>query len=181
MALLATAAVFLHDEPVAANLGALEAQTVTVDARIVATGEWEATFPDITIAPPPAPPRARVVARVRTYGSAPALTGPVLEVAAQAVGVPYVAGGSSLSGFDCSGFTSWVYRQLGVSLPRTVGGQRNVGTVTGSPVPGDIIWTSGHVGLYVAPGWQIDAPRPGKSVQVRPIWQTNPLYIHVWG
>lgn len=145
---------------------------------IVAAGGWSYDVPDISVTVP-SPPRARPVASRRTYGAAPALTGPVLEVAGRAIGAPYVHGGASLSGFDCSGFTSWVYAQLGVSLSRTVGGQRHAGTVTSSPVPGDLIWTSGHVGLYVAPGWQIDAPRPGKTVQVRPIWQSNPLYIHI--
>jgi len=140
--------------------------------EIVAAGSWEYDTPSVGIAPP----RVRVA---RDYGPVPELTGPILTVAAQFIGTPYVAGGESPSGFDCSGFVQYVYAANGVSVSRTVDGLRNAGAVTTSPAPGDIIWTSHHVGLYVAPGWQIDSPRPGKTIQVRPIWQSSPVYIHV--
>jgi cell wall-associated NlpC family hydrolase len=48
-----------------------------------------------------------------------------------------------------------------------------------SPMPGDIILTPGHVGLYAGPNLQIDSPTAGKTVQFRAIWQTNPIYIRV--
>ncbi|WP_236683745.1 C40 family peptidase [Demequina flava] len=105
----------------------------------------------------------------------------VIAEASKYVGVPYVSGGSSPSGFDCSGFTSYVYGQLGISLPRSSGAYYNVGTVVSSPQPGDIIVTPGHVGIYAGPNLQIDAPRPGKSIQFRSIWQSNPTYVRVTG
>ncbi|SEJ37967.1 C40 family peptidase [Demequina mangrovi] len=103
----------------------------------------------------------------------------VIAEASKYVGVPYVSGGSSPSGFDCSGFVSYVYGQLGVSLPRSSGAYYSVGTQVSSPQAGDIIVTPGHVGIYAGPGLQIDAPRPGKTIQFRAIWQSNPQYRRV--
>lgn len=103
----------------------------------------------------------------------------VIAEASKYVGTPYVGGGTSPSGFDCSGFVSYVYGQLGISLPRSSGAYYNVGTRVSSPQPGDIIVTPGHVGLYAGPNLQIDSPRPGKTIQFRPIWQSNPTYVRV--
>lgn len=107
----------------------------------------------------------------------------VLEIAARYVGVPYVYGGASPSGFDCSGFTSYVYGQLGISLPRSSSAQRNVGQVISreDALPGDLIWSPGHVAIYAGGNTQIDAPRPGKTVQFRAIWQSSPIFIRVTG
>ena len=103
----------------------------------------------------------------------------VIAEAAKYVGTPYVGGGTTPNGFDCSGFISYVYGKLGVSLPRSSGAYYNVGTRVSSPQPGDIIVTPGHVGIYAGPNLQIDSPRPGKTIQFRPIWQSNPTYIRV--
>ncbi|WP_029068295.1 C40 family peptidase [Jonesia quinghaiensis] len=105
----------------------------------------------------------------------------VLEIASRYVGVPYVSGGSSPSGFDCSGFTSYVYAQLGISLPRTSSQQRYAGTVVSraDAKPGDLIWTPGHIAIYAGGNMQIDAPQPGKTIQFRSIWQSNPTFIRV--
>lgn len=105
----------------------------------------------------------------------------VIAEAAKYVGVPYVSGGSSPSGFDCSGFVSYVYGKLGISLPRSSGAYWGVGVTVSSPQPGDIIVTSGHVGIYAGPNLQIDAPRPGKTIQFRAIWQSNPTYKRIVG
>ncbi|WP_200808995.1 C40 family peptidase [Demequina sp. NBRC 110051] len=103
----------------------------------------------------------------------------IIAEASKYVGVPYVSGGSSPSGFDCSGFTSYVYGQFGISLPRSSGAYYSVGTRVSNPQPGDIIVSPGHVGIYAGPNLQIDAPRPGKTIQFRPIWQSNPVYVRV--
>ncbi len=105
----------------------------------------------------------------------------VLEIASRYVGVPYVSGGSTPAGFDCSGFTSYVYAQLGISLPRTSSQQRYAGTVVSraEAKPGDLLWSPGHISIYAGGNMQIDAPQPGKTIQFRQIWQSNPVFIRV--
>jgi len=103
----------------------------------------------------------------------------IIAYAANFVGVPYVSGGTTPSGFDCSGFVSYVYAHFGISLPRSSGAYYSVGTRVSSPLPGDIIVTPGHVGIYAGKNLQIDAPRPGKTIQFRAIWQSNPTYVRV--
>ena len=107
----------------------------------------------------------------------------VIEVAARYVGVPYVYGGTTPDGFDCSGFTSYVYAQLGITLSRTSSAQRYDGVVVSraNAQPGDLIWSPGHIGIYAGGNTQIDAPRPGKTIQFRDIWQSNPIFIRVTG
>ncbi len=95
-----------------------------------------------------------------------------VALSANYLGVPYVYGGRSPSGFDCSGFTSYVYSQLGVTLPRTSSAQSAYGIAVEKSdlMPGDLVFfaTGGggvsHVGLYVGNGSFIHAPVPGTSV-----------------
>lgn len=105
----------------------------------------------------------------------------VISIAARYVGTPYVSGGASPAGFDCSGFTQYVFAQVGINLPRTSSAQRNVGTVVSraDAQPGDLIWSPGHVAIYAGNGQQIDAPRPGQTIQFRGIWQSNPVFIRL--
>ncbi|WNB84704.1 C40 family peptidase [Cellulomonas sp. ATA003] len=105
----------------------------------------------------------------------------IVEIASRYVGVPYLWGGTTPSGFDCSGYTSYVFAQVGIKLPRTSSAQRNVGTVVprSQAQPGDLIWTPGHIAIYAGGNTQVDAPRPGKSIQIREIWQSNPTFIRV--
>lgn len=97
----------------------------------------------------------------------------VLTEASKYLGVPYVYGGSSPSGFDCSGLVQYVYAQLGVSLPRTDGAQRAWAQANGTQVsaadaqPGDLMWMPGHVGIYAGDGMILHAPTPGDVVRVQ--------------
>ena len=104
----------------------------------------------------------------------------VVAVAKKYVGTPYVYGGANPSGFDCSGFTMFVYAQFGISLPHSSAAQGRLGTPisVADAVPGDLVITDGggHVGIYVGNGSFIDAPVPGQSVSVRPIY-TSEYYI----
>lgn len=106
----------------------------------------------------------------------------ISKVAKRYVGVKYRYGGQTPRGFDCSGFTSYVYKKAGVKrLPTSSSAQRHVGKVVSrsKAKAGDLIWTPGHVAIYLGGNKQIDAPRPGKTVQVRSIWQSNPKFIRV--
>lgn len=90
-------------------------------------------------------------------------------------GVPYVRGGTSRGGFDCSGFTRYVYARQGVSLPRTAADQSGVGTRVSRDElrSGDLVFFAGtykrgisHVGIYVGDGNFIHAPRTGSAVRI---------------
>ncbi len=93
----------------------------------------------------------------------------VVSLAYSLIGTPYVSGGSSPSGFDCSGFTSYLFRQYGITLARSSSAQAGGGTrVSGlaNAQPGDIICYPGHVGVYIGGGQIIHANVPGGSVRV---------------
>lgn len=99
--------------------------------------------------------------------SIPANSG-IVAIAQSQLGAPYVWGGSSPStGFDCSGFTAWVYGQAGYYLPHSSGAQGGYGTaVPASQVAaGDLLVWSGHVAVYAGGGQIIHAATSGKPVK----------------
>ncbi|WP_416345951.1 C40 family peptidase [Isoptericola peretonis] len=107
---------------------------------------------------------------------------PVVAVANSKVGARYVHGATGPNAFDCSGFTTYVYKKaIGKKMPRTSSAQKNVGhrVSRANAKPGDLIWTPGHVAIYIGNGKQIDAGRPGVGVVKRKIWQDNPTFIRV--
>lgn len=102
-----------------------------------------------------------------------AATGGVLGVAAQYAGIMYRYGGTTPAGFDCSGYTSYVYRQVGVSLPRTAEGQRQATTRVSNPQPGDLVFFGSpayHVGIYAGNGMMYDSGKPGIPSQLRSVF-----------
>lgn len=126
-------------------LGAQEAAAAT---ETVTTDSGSAT---VTAAPP------------SSYSS-------VVGIAEQYLGVPYVYGGASPSGFDCSGFVMYVYAQLGVSLPHNAAAQYGYGVPVSLDAlqPGDLVFSNGlgHVAIYVGGGNIIHAPSTGGVVEI---------------
>ena len=93
----------------------------------------------------------------------------VLAYAMQFVGYPYVYGGSSTSGFDCSGFTQYVYKHFGVTLNRTAAAQSSNGTAVSRSnlQPGDLVMFGSpinHVGIYAGGGRIVHAANPSRGV-----------------
>jgi hypothetical protein len=97
----------------------------------------------------------------------------IVSYAKQFLGTPYVYGGTTPSGFDCSGFTQYVYQHFNIAITRTTDTQINQGIpVSQSNLQlGDLVFpTSGHVGIYVGNNQIIHAPYPGQVVKIETIW-----------
>jgi cell wall-associated NlpC family hydrolase len=114
---------------------------------------------------------ARIIAEARKY-----------------LGVPYVYNGATPAGFDCSGYTMWVYSHAGVAnLPHNSEAQRLVfrQIPQSSALPGDLIFymsggSSYHVAIYAGAGMQYAAPAPGQNVKVESIWSSDILFGTTW-
>jgi cell wall-associated NlpC family hydrolase len=100
----------------------------------------------------------------------PGVHGGVVGIAMRYLGVPYVWGGSTPRGFDCSGFVSYVFAQIGVSLPHSSYSQFGMGAAVSISQlqPGDLVFFTGasHVGIYIGGGQFIHAPHTGDVVKI---------------
>lgn len=105
----------------------------------------------------------------------------VVKVASKYVGVPYVFGGSTPAGFDCSGYIRYVYAQFGIPLAHSVSAQDRIGKRIRAKdaQPGDLVIfnDNSHSGIF-AGGWNMfHAPQPGDHVKLAQIWVT-PGQVH---
>lgn len=158
-------------------------------ARAAYRAQVRASTPRVT--------RPRILARQATSRStAPAAMAPVpanssrgaavVAIALRYLGVPYVYGGASPRGFDCSGFSMYVYRQVGISLPRTAQQQYNATTriARSQAVPGDLVFFfSGgyvtHLGIYLGGNMMVAAPHTGTVVRKQEIYSANVAFGRV--
>lgn len=174
--------------------------------RVAADVEWSADPLSVssTPAPPPPPPPApepvRAAQSSRTAARAASSTAPatparaasaapaaavsssaIVNYARQFLGTPYVWGGTTPDGFDCSGFTQYVFRNFGIELPRTSAAQATVGTRVSAADsrPGDLVAWPGHVGIYTGDGNNIAARQPGTPLTEGPIYHSSPTFIRV--
>ena len=95
----------------------------------------------------------------------------VLAVARAQIGKPYHWGSNGPNSFDCSGFTQFVWKAAGVSLPHNSGAQYGATKHVSQKdaKPGDLVFSRGHVGLYIGGGQMIHAPHTGARVRIEAI------------
>ncbi|GET13652.1 gamma-D-glutamyl-meso-diaminopimelate peptidase [Ligilactobacillus agilis] len=111
----------------------------------------------------------------------------LLSYAQTFTGVPYVLGGTTPAGFDCSGFTQYVFNHFGKNIGRTTYQQQYAGTklAVSSAQPGDLLFwgaygSAYHVGIYLGGSSYIAAPEPGESVSVKSFTYYQPSFaVHV--
>ncbi|MGY3723918.1 Cell wall-associated hydrolase, NlpC family [Granulicatella balaenopterae] len=114
---------------------------------------------------------------------APSNAGGAIAIAQQYIGVPYVWGGTTPSGFDCSGLVQYVYAQMGINLPRVTYNQENAGTriSLSEAQPGDLLFwgaagASYHVAIYAGNETFIHAPTFGQTVQFSTFQYNRPSF-----
>jgi len=112
------------------------------------------------------------VSSTASRGSSLTTTGAqIVAVAQRYIGVPYVYGGASPSGFDCSGLVQYVFNQVGISIPRVAVDQSKGGQAVSRDnlQPGDLVFFGSpvsHVGIYIGNGQFINAPKTGDVVKI---------------
>lgn len=170
-----------------------EVETVATTARTVAAPAVSApqqSAPTETVAPAPASTPVTTPAATPTPAPAPAPTpapshsGDLIGEAYKYLGVPYVWGGKTPAGFDCSGFTSYVFRQAyGMEIGSWTGAQENLGAKisVSEAQPGDLLfWGSAgstyHVAISLGGGSYIHAPFEGRTVEVNTISNFTPQF-----
>ena len=104
----------------------------------------------------------------------------VVDTAENLIGTDYEMGGSTPSeGFDCSGFTQYVFGQHGIDLPRETADQQDAATPVSDPQPGDLVFFGDpayHVGIYAGDGMIVDAGNESTDVSKRAIWTDDVTY-----
>jgi len=125
--------------------------------------------------------------RAADYLANPRFTGVssanLMKASAELVGTPYVFGGSTPGGFDCSGYVLFVYSQFGVDLPHSVYQQSKLGTKVSAEeaLPGDLVIFNdfSHNGIYAGNGNFYHSPQPGDRVKLAPIFTDRYHFIRV--
>jgi cell wall-associated NlpC family hydrolase len=147
-----------------AQLQAQREQALQASAAAQSSSDPQSPAPAGTIAPidAPAPP--------------PSQYGTVVGIALQYLGTPYVWGASGPGAFDCSGFTAYVYAQVGVSLPHNAAAQYSYGAPVSRDQlqPGDLVFFDGlgHVGIYIGNGSFVHAPHTGDVVKISSLYDS---------
>ena len=165
------------------QIAQLEAAERARQARLAAQARAAAKTQQSAPAPAPAPaPSNSSGGSSGSSAPPPATHSSVVSIALQYLGVPYVWGGASPSGFDCSGLTMYAYAKVGVYLPHNAAMQYGMGTpVSRSQLaPGDLVFFSGlsHVGMYIGGGRFVHAPHTGDVVKISSL--SDSWYAATW-
>lgn len=111
----------------------------------------------------------------------------ILHFAQEGLGGAYVWGGTAFKAWDCSGYVQWIYKQVGINLPRV--DQWTAGHQTENPLPGDLVVQNpqgpsnwGHVGIYAGDGMMYSALNPAAGTLLHPVaWNTGTAYFDLTG
>ena len=169
------------------QIASLEAAEQRRQARLAAQAEarLRTTQAQPAVTPAEAAPQALVESGSVEEAIAPAPDaryGGVVGIAMQYLGTPYVWGGASPGGFDCSGFIMYVYAQVGVSLPHHAASQYGMGSPVSRDAlqPGDLVFFNGlgHAGIYIGGGQFIHAPHTGDVVKISSL--SDSWYASTW-
>lgn len=187
---LATAQVSFADAQVAEPV-AVEENTVSLGD--VGAGEWTIESVDVEVeeasevvveevAAAPVVEAAPAVEVSSTPVPPSAASSSIVATAMSYQGAPYVWGGNTPSGWDCSGFVKWVFAQHGISLPRTSDAMLGSGQQLpySEAQPGDLLIWPGHVGISLGNGQNIAAWNPNRGTGVgQDSWLGTPVVVRV--
>jgi peptidoglycan DL-endopeptidase CwlO len=162
-----------------AQISAIQATIASISAPAATSASSAAQFSAALDAATPAALAALPAAPAVSTTGVTGVTGDaVVQDAKKYLGVPYVWGGESMSGIDCSGLVQAAYGDLGVTMPRVAADQAKMGTEVPSLAqaqPGDLLTFGNpayHIGIYLGNNQLIESPEPGKTVHVTDVYQT---------